>query len=279
MTEDDEFVSRLIHFGLSEKEAQLYLYLLKYGPKTPSPIAKALKTYREDVHRTLTSLIEKGMVRQSFDTPTIYTAADLDTALKSVLMKQESQLREMEEKKRELHELSKRQRFQLPTDVSTFKIIKTLRDFVSVAIPILTSLKEEWLSVVPPQAAVVLAQFGMLPFTKEFIERGGKLRSIIDITYPIIEIERDVIDMGGEVRHLSEVGVAYVIFDRKISISAINAELNRFSLDSPLTALYTDDPTYAQYLTSTFELLWKQAIPAEDRIQELLAQGPPQIDV
>jgi len=55
MATDDEFTTRLIGFGLSKKEAQLYLYLLKYGPKTPSPLAKSLHTYREDVHRTLKS--------------------------------------------------------------------------------------------------------------------------------------------------------------------------------------------------------------------------------
>ena len=87
MTSDDEFTSRLIGFGLSEKEAQLYLHLLKYGPKSPSPIAKSLKTYREDVHRTLTSLIEKGMVRPSLDAPTIYAAVDLDAALEAAVEK------------------------------------------------------------------------------------------------------------------------------------------------------------------------------------------------
>jgi len=59
MTTEDEFTHRLIGFGLSEKEAQTYLHLLKYGPKTPSPLAKSLHTYREDVHRTLTSLIDR----------------------------------------------------------------------------------------------------------------------------------------------------------------------------------------------------------------------------
>ena len=33
MTTDDEFTSRLIGFGLSEKEAQTYLHLLKYRPQ------------------------------------------------------------------------------------------------------------------------------------------------------------------------------------------------------------------------------------------------------
>ena len=78
MSSDDEFAYRLIGFGLSEKVAQTYLYLLKYSPKTPSPLAKSLHTYREDVHRTRTSLIEKGMVLPSLESPTIYTAVAIE---------------------------------------------------------------------------------------------------------------------------------------------------------------------------------------------------------
>jgi sugar-specific transcriptional regulator TrmB len=72
MADDSEFLSRLIGFGLSEKEAQLYLHLLKYGPKPSSLLAKSLKTYREDVHRTFTGLIDKGIVSPSLETPTVY---------------------------------------------------------------------------------------------------------------------------------------------------------------------------------------------------------------
>jgi sugar-specific transcriptional regulator TrmB len=68
-------------------------------------LAKSLKTYREDVHRTLISLIEKGMVNSSLETPTVYAAVDLDAALDSALKKHESEFREMERRKRELQEL------------------------------------------------------------------------------------------------------------------------------------------------------------------------------
>ncbi|MGZ4883190.1 MAG: helix-turn-helix domain-containing protein [Halobacteriota archaeon] len=102
MGNEAALVTRLTLFGLREKEAQLYLHLLKYGPKTPSPLAKSLKTYREDVHRTLASLIKKGMAPLSLDAPAIYAAVDLDTALDAALKKQESELREMEARKREL---------------------------------------------------------------------------------------------------------------------------------------------------------------------------------
>ncbi len=62
MPDDSEFITKLIGFGLSEKEAHVYLHLLKYGPKPPALLAKSLKTYREDVYRTLTGLTDKGMV-------------------------------------------------------------------------------------------------------------------------------------------------------------------------------------------------------------------------
>ncbi|MFZ0011097.1 MAG: helix-turn-helix domain-containing protein [Halobacteriota archaeon] len=276
MAADDEFTTRLIGFGLSEKEAQLYLYLLKYGPKTPSPLTKALKTYREDVHRTLNSLIEKGMVRPSLDSPTVYTAVDLDAALTSALKKHEAELRELEARKRELQELAKQQQFRPSDEVATFKIIKNLKELVTTMLPILTSLEEEWLCVIPAQAAAVFSQFGMLPFTQEFIERGGKQLVIIDLTYPIIGTIRELLDIGGDIRHFGKQGFLYTVFDGKISITAINAELTRFSLDEPIAALYVEDRTYARYLTSTFELLWKQSIPAQERIQELLKEGPPQ---
>jgi sugar-specific transcriptional regulator TrmB len=276
MDNDAEFITRLTGFGLSEKEAQLYLYLLKYGPKTPSPLAKALKTYREDVHRTLTGLIEKGMVRPSLDSPTVYTAVDLDAALGSALKKHEAELREMEARKRELQELAKQQPFHPSDEMATFKIIKNLKELLTTVLPILTSLEEEWLSVVPVQAAIVFSQFGLLSFTQEFIERGGKQQTVINLTYPIIGTIRELLDIGAEVRHFGEQGVMYNVFDRKISISGISAELARFSLDEPMAALYVEDRTYARYLTSTFELLWKQSIPAEERIQELLKEGPPQ---
>jgi len=60
------------------------------------------------VHRTLASLIEKGMGRPSLDSPTIYAAVDLDAALESALKKQESELREMEVRKRELQGYARR---------------------------------------------------------------------------------------------------------------------------------------------------------------------------
>ncbi len=280
MSSDEEFITHLMGFGLTEKEAQLYFYLLKYGPKTPSPLAKSLHTYREDVHRTLTVLIEKGMVRPSLDSPTMYTAVELDTALESALKKHEAELREMEQRKRDLEELASQQRFRPSDEVATFKILKSAKDVLTVSLSALTSAEKEWIAVIPAIATVLSSLF-VIEDDKEFIGQGGRIRFITDITYPYVETIREHLDAGMEIRHFDGYsGLLFFVFDGKIGLSAINVtDLKRASLSEPVSVLWTDDATYARYLVSTFELLWEQSIPAEERIQELLKQGPPQIDV
>ena len=278
MAEDDGFITHLMGFGLTRKEAECYLSLLKYGPKTPSRLAKSLKTYREDVHRTLAALIDKGMVRPSLDSPTLYAAVELETALQSAIKKHETELLQMEQRKRELEELARQQWFRPSDEVSTFKILKSLKEVLTIALSTLASVEKEWLAVVPPIATVISAMF-VIEAVKEFTGRGGKIRYVTDITYPHIESIREDLEAGAEVRHFDTYsGVMFFVFDGKISMNAINiADLKRVSLSEPVSVLWTDDPAYAQYLASTFELLWQQSIPAEHRIQELLEQRPPQV--
>ena len=276
MTTDDEFTNRLIGFGLSEKEAQTYLHLLTCGPKTPSPLAKSLQTYREDVHRTLSSLIEHGMVTSVTRSPTVYTAVDLETALGFALKKRESELKDMETRKLELQELAKRHRFRASDEVDTFKILKSIREIVSTALPILSSMEQEFLWIAPKEGLQVASAFGINDVVGELSERGGKTRGITDITYSSIPFVQEVLDVAEDVRHAAGYqGMYYAVFDRKHCISAINIDVKHVRLNEGATMLYACDPVYGEYLASTFELFWKQSVPAEKRIQELLRQGPP----
>ncbi|MGZ7169590.1 MAG: TrmB family transcriptional regulator [Halobacteriota archaeon] len=276
MSSDDEFLAHLKSFGLTEREAQCYFYLLKYGPKTPSPLAKSLKTYREDVHRTLTTLIDKGMVRPSLDSPTLYTAVELEMALESALKKHDAERHEMEQRKRELEELAQQERFHPSGEVSTFRIIKSTKEFITMMLPVMSSLETEWVAVNTSSAFVAASQLGINQFTKELVESGGKVRAVVtDLAYSTIPAVQESIEAGAEIRYSGQEGLIFSVFDKKISISGINWDFSRISRGSSFTGLWTDDPGYARHLTNTFEQLWQHAIPVEERMKALLKDGPP----
>jgi sugar-specific transcriptional regulator TrmB len=133
------------------------------------------------VHRTLTSLIDKGMVCPSLDAPTIYTAVDLETAVDSAVKKRESELLGMEARKRELEELSRQLRFTQSDGVATFKIIKSLKELITTMLPIISKLEKEWDMLVPEKAVIFASQFGINQFTEAFIAQGGKVRILVTI--------------------------------------------------------------------------------------------------
>ena len=229
-TGDSEFIKRLTGFGLSEKEAQLYLHLLEHGPKSTSLLARSLKTYREDIHRTLISLIDKGIVTTSQEAPTVYAAVDLDIALDFALEKYENELHEMEQKKQELHELSKKQIFRPSDEFCTFKIIKSIKEFLAVTIPLLNTLNEEWLFVVPKEMVAFASLYGISEASKKFIERGGTAKCIIDVSHSMIELTRELLDSGYDVRHYDEYhGIYFVLGDRKQCMSALNVNIGSLS--------------------------------------------------
>jgi sugar-specific transcriptional regulator TrmB len=221
----------------------------------------------------LTGLIDKGMVNPSLETPTVYAAVELDIALDAALEKYQNELREMEQRKRELQELSKQQRFR-PSEFSTFKIIKNVREFLAFITPLVNSLEKELLMVVNEAAIIGASLYGLFEPSKILIDRGRKIRCITNISYSIVELVQQLSDVGEEVRHYGGRGILFAVFDRKSSVNAINVDIERISLDEPITAIWTDDPKYAEYLISTFEMLWERSVPAAQRIEELLKQSP-----
>ena len=154
-------------------------------------------------------------------------------------------------------------------------IITSVTDALAIGSNIIESANNEVVYLSPPSLLVLASQFGLTDKTKMLIQKGARVRGIADFSYQYIGEMRELLDIGTDVRHISQYqGIFMLVGDRQESISSMSIDVESLSIDTPVVALWSDDPTYAEYLMSTFETAWEQAVPAAQRIEELLKEGP-----
>ena len=59
--------TQLINLGLEEIEANIYLYLLEYGPRTPLELSREINVDRSKVYRYVEKLVAKKLLEESND--------------------------------------------------------------------------------------------------------------------------------------------------------------------------------------------------------------------
>jgi hypothetical protein len=156
-------------------------------------------------------------------------------------------------------------------------VIKSVKDAIAVVLSIFESAKHEIVFLTPLSLASLGGTYNSMQTAKQFIQNGGVVRSIMPISRDNVEGARTRLDIGEDLRHSDQFHEIFVIVgDKQQSASAINLGVQEYTLDTPITAFWSDDPAYAEYLLTSFENVWSEAIPAEERIRELLEQGPPQ---
>lgn len=89
----------LIHFGLSEKQAKVYLALLELGKSSVQDVAKHAKVNRATTYVMLDELMQKGLVSTYDQGKKTYFIAESPERLLSIL---ETQRKEIENKEREI---------------------------------------------------------------------------------------------------------------------------------------------------------------------------------
>jgi hypothetical protein len=157
-------------------------------------------------------------------------------------------------------------------------IITSVTDALAICSSIIESANNEVAYLSPPSLLLLASQFSLSEKTKTFIERGGRTRGIADFSHPYIKEIRDSLDNGEDVRYFPQYqGIFMLVGDKTESISSMNVDAESLSVDTPVVALWSNDATYAEYLLSTFEITWEQAVPAAQRIEELLKEGSPGI--
>ena len=125
MLSKDDIFSSLIHFGLEEIDAKIYVGLLQMGSVTVGTMAQKLDVDRGKAYRSLNKLRNIGVVSTTFSNPTIVNALDPSEALTNVIQKKEDEIITLQKLARPLVEsLRNYEKSTIPTDISAFSIVQ-----------------------------------------------------------------------------------------------------------------------------------------------------------
>ncbi len=81
LIEEDD-VETLAHLGLTERQAKVYLALLRIGVSKAEAVSKASMIHRQEIYRVVTKLQEMGLVEVKLNKPTMFSAIPIGEALK-----------------------------------------------------------------------------------------------------------------------------------------------------------------------------------------------------
>jgi len=115
----------LNNIGLSEKEAEVYLFLGKRGALKGREITKQLKINKGQVYRILKSLQKKGLVETTLEYPTRFIAVPLEKVIDSFIKSKREEVTQIEEtKKNLLSDWNKISQKEIDTSLEKFGVIE-----------------------------------------------------------------------------------------------------------------------------------------------------------
>jgi len=103
----EKISNELINFGLTKRQAKVFIYLGKYGLKPATEIAKALQIPRTEMYHLLTSLQNIGLVLVELSHPSKFTAVGMEMAISALVKQEQGKVDNLTTKAKSLSEMWK----------------------------------------------------------------------------------------------------------------------------------------------------------------------------
>ncbi len=99
---EDNIKSLLKNYGLSEKEAQLYIFLAKHGVLRAREISKFSKINKAEVYRILKSLQSKGIVEPTLESPIRFSIVPFEKIIDLSIQSKQEEVKRIKTAREEL---------------------------------------------------------------------------------------------------------------------------------------------------------------------------------
>jgi sugar-specific transcriptional regulator TrmB len=272
----------LINSGLTEKEAEVYIFLAKHGTLKSGDIARLMKKDKAQIFRILKSLQTKGFVESTLEFPARYAVVPFENVLESVVKAKREEVAFIEKTKKDLLEYLRR-KSQAEPSIEKFVVIKGSKRIYSKISKIIQNTKHQ-LSIATTVPSLMRAdRFGVFD-----VAFNHPLRSQIQFRFLMELSEQDLNAVKTLLNRTPKTAFNFKARNPDLGLKLFPRMIARdneeilFFTTAPRTdksrkdeaCLWTNCKSLVQAFTAVFEDLWRNSTDMQTKIIEIETGKP-----
>jgi pimeloyl-ACP methyl ester carboxylesterase/sugar-specific transcriptional regulator TrmB len=279
----------LRNFGLTEKEAEIYIFIAKYGAQTSGEIAKNTKTHRPHIYRILKSLQKKGVIESTLESPTRFIITPFERIIdENIKAKHQEAVLLEESKDNLLNDWKNISSKNIVPDVGKFFIIEGNKKIYFKICEMARQTKSQFYAILTVPELVRNEQYGVFDaiythpdksktkfqFLTELYSRN--LKAIKLLTKKL----KTGLDLNARNPSTSfSMLPRMVTRDNEETLFFVTPKTEVGMDGNNETCIYTNNPSLVQSLTGIFKELWRDSTEVYKRILEIETVKLPEVPI
>jgi len=271
MNQLDEIIEELKKYGITKREAEVYVALLQKKDLTAPEVSKITSVTRTKCYEILQNLVKKKMCNENFKNGNkIFSSVDPKIALQNILSVQEIELNRKKESARNFGETltklyNEKEKFDSPLDY--IEVISDAGTLKAKWMEFEKNMKEEFLVFVKAPYAPNMEDnieeetetLSNKVVIKGLYEYGNlKTKEEIDNLIHFMKVYQNI---GEEVRVYKELPMKLAIIDGTITMISL---ADRISMKPELTSMIVNHPSLADAMKTVFYTYWNMGMSVKE---------------
>jgi len=282
---EEDVLKVLNELGLSKRESEVYIFLSQQGMQQVASISTRLKIERVQTYRILKNLQEKGVIEATLEAPTRFAVVSFDTLLDSLVRTKMAEATALEAKKNELASYWRNLSAKAPEyPVPKFRVLTDRKRIYDEIKRLIVEARAEVLELT---TGLDIAQEDLAGIFDSMVDVARKNRALQVKTLTSVSKENMSIveeklrssnrNLNIQWRHLDLGSRAYQFIMRDAAEVILYVTYGSKSplSNQPDSGLCISSEVFVSTLRQSFMDMWRDAVPAMERVLELKTGKPP----
>jgi sugar-specific transcriptional regulator TrmB len=275
----------LRNFGLTEKEAEVYIFLAKRGVLKGGEISKQTKTQKALIYRILKSLQTKGLVESTLEFPARFTAVPFEKVIDLNIRAKQEEASQIAAQKRELlnyWQNIKRTGPELPLE--KFTVIEGKQRIYRKLSQMMTETRNQLSTVMTVQSLARANQFGLFDAGSVHpLKSKITFRFLIELSSQNISMMKKLLKIITNAKfnfegRTPELGLnlfpQMTIRDQEEAIFLITPRVEKPIAGQEDVCLWTNCKSLVDAFSAVFEDLWRNSTDVRKKMVEIETGKP-----